>query len=266
MKTDELLTFTKNILLPKANSILSQTYRDYCQGQDIEIVTKADQSPATQADRMTESALRELISENYPLHGIHGEEFGGHNLDSDWIWVLDPLDGTKEFVAQKKGQFGTLIGLLYKGKAVLGAMSDPINNQQWFSGQVMQRINNRLELSESTIACTRPCEMFPTHELQNKMSHVEETAHAIKTDLNCLGFAGVIDGLFDAVIENQLKAHDLLPLIPILLNAGLQVVDLSGNSYACMEFASAEAFERKYGVIAASNPTLMEQILSCFNP
>ena len=77
------------------------------------------ESPVTIADRKTELALRELIESRYPAHGISGEEYGDVRLDAKWVWVLDPIDGTKSFITGKP-LFGTLIALLCDGVPVLG--------------------------------------------------------------------------------------------------------------------------------------------------
>lgn len=263
MITEELLTFTRDKLLHKADEVIRNSYKDYCEGADIDIQTKSDNTPATRADREVEEVLRTTILTKYSDHGIQGEEFGSFHPDADWIWVLDPLDGTREFLAKKAGNFGTLIGLLFKGEACLGAISDPVTRKRWLSdkGKVIVR-TNRLE--KSVVACTNPESMFESTELRRGIEKVQKKALEIKTDLNCMGFAGVVDGDFDAAIENNLKAHDIIPLLPIMLNAGLVVVDLSGIDYATYRFDTEDAFTNRYGVIAASNPKLAKEILNSF--
>ncbi len=86
---------------------------------------KADESPVTVADRQAEARLRELISERYPAHGILGEEFGHHQPDAPFQWVLDPIDGTKNFISHSY-LFGTLIALMHEGQALLGAIHQPL--------------------------------------------------------------------------------------------------------------------------------------------
>ncbi len=264
MNIEELYAFTRYILLPKADEILRNSYQDYCSGVDIGIQTKSDNTPATNADREAEEALRTLISRNYPSHGIQGEEFGSLNPDADWIWVLDPLDGTREFLAKRPGYFGILIGLLYKGEPCLGAISDPIKRKHWLS--VKRKAPGKNEkLDKSIIACTNTEEMFKPADMRRGIFAVQEKVLDFKTDLNCLGFAGIVDGVIDAAIENNLKAHDIIPLIPVLRNSGIVVVDLDGNSYSTMKFNTEDAFSRKYGVIAAVDPMLVEDILNTFH-
>jgi len=263
MNSEELLKFTRDRLLPAADEIISNSYDAYCKGDDIGVETKSDNTPATNADREAEKALRSMILNHYPHHGIQGEEFGAHNPDSDWIWVLDPLDGTREFLAKAPGNFGILIGLLYKGQTCLGAVSDPVNCKHWLSG-ISNATGDTNKLENSIVACTNPEGMFETPTLRQGILSVKVKAQEIKTGLNCLGFAMVVDGIFDAAIENNLKAHDLIPLLPVMLNAGISVVDLDGNDYAKMRFDTNDAFTGRYGVVAAMSQSLIDEILDCF--
>ena len=263
MNSEELLAFTSDKLLPAADNIITNSYKAYCKGYDIGVETKSDNTPATNADREAEKALRSMILNHYPHHGIQGEEFGAHNPDADWIWVLDPLDGTREFLAKAPGNFGILIGLLYKGQACLGAVSDPVNSKYWLSG-ISNATGDTNKLENSIVACTNPEGMFETPTLRQGILSVKDKVQEIKTDLNCLGFAMVVDRTFDAAIENNLKAHDIIPLLPVMLNAGISVVDLGGNDYTKMRFDTDDAFTGRYGVVAATSKSLVDEILDCF--
>eukprot|EP01052_Picozoa_sp_SAG31_P037568 SAG31_NODE_4872_length_2894_cov_1.862612_2_plen_228_part_00 len=88
------------------------------------------ESPVTVADRNAEDAMRKLIRDRFPTHGIYGEEFGEERVDADWVWVLDPIDGTKSFITGKP-TFGTLIGLLHKGKPVIGVIDQCVLDERW---------------------------------------------------------------------------------------------------------------------------------------
>ncbi len=257
------LAFVKETLIPRANEILQQKYDTYCNGEDIGIKTKDDATPASFADRETESTLRELIMQKYPNHGIWGEEYGASNIDRDWVWALDPLDGTKEFLAKQPSCFGTLIGLFYKGRAVLGSISDPINNKIWLSN-ARQPLANTKSLAKSIVACTNPKEMFPTPKGQLSIQRVQSTALELQTKLNCIGFANIVDGTVDAVIEDRLNLHDIAALIPVLQSARATVIDLNGNDYRSMAFDLSNAQTQKYNIIAAANSGLAQEILSIF--
>jgi len=95
--------------------------------QELEVEHKSDRTPVTEADRGAEAAMRKLINERFPTHGIVAEEYGNERDDAEWTWVLDPIDGTKSFI-HGVPLFGTLIGLLYQGRPVLGAIHQPILN------------------------------------------------------------------------------------------------------------------------------------------
>jgi inositol-phosphate phosphatase/L-galactose 1-phosphate phosphatase/histidinol-phosphatase len=97
----------------------------------LAIEAKADASPVTIADRDAEAMMRQMIEAQFPDHGIRGEEFGVCRTDAEWVWVLDPIDGTKSFVSGSLA-FGTQIALLHRGKPVLGLINQPITRERWF--------------------------------------------------------------------------------------------------------------------------------------
>lgn len=103
MKQTIFTSFLLTRLAPAAANSLHRAFVDYCAGGDLETQTKADGSPASRADRDTEALLRNLITSAYPAHGIIGEEMGTINASAEWVWVLDPLDSTRAFLAQESG-------------------------------------------------------------------------------------------------------------------------------------------------------------------
>ncbi|SVC07286.1 uncharacterized protein METZ01_LOCUS260140, partial [marine metagenome] len=106
---DEFISFA-NILADESAKVIMEYFR-----QNIKIENKDDDTPVTNADIKSELKIRELINNTYPNHGILAEEFDNTKLDSEYIWVIDPIDGTRSFIAGHK-DFGTLIALLYKKK------------------------------------------------------------------------------------------------------------------------------------------------------
>src|SRR5215472_4332826 len=90
-----------------------------------------DFDPVTEADRAAEAVMRRLIKANFPQHGIVGEEFGNEREDADYVWVLDPIDGTKSFIAGFP-IWGTLIALLHKGTPVFGMMHQPYIGERFY--------------------------------------------------------------------------------------------------------------------------------------
>jgi len=98
--------------------------------QGLAVEDKADESPVTRADREAEAAMRAIIAEAHPDHGIHGEEFGVENPGAEFVWVLDPIDGTKRFITGNP-LFGCLVALLQGGRPILGVIDMPALQERW---------------------------------------------------------------------------------------------------------------------------------------
>src|ERR1043165_2065589 len=96
----------------------------------VDIDDKADDSPVTIADRQAEERMRAILEAEGPDHGILGEEYGTVRVDAEWVWVLDPVDGTRAFITGMP-IFGTLIGLCHRGRPVLGVIDQPILHERW---------------------------------------------------------------------------------------------------------------------------------------
>lgn len=260
---DKLLSFTHDTLIPHANTVICEKYESYCTGADTGIVTKADGSPAGNADRQAEEILRKLIEERYPTHGLWGEEFGAVRTDAPWVWVLDPLDGTREFLAKNPDGFGILIGVLHHGRAVIGAISDPVGGRRWLASvddMATTPVNGK-RLAGSIIACTNPEGMFKQPEDKIFFDRIRTQAKKIQTGLNCLGFAKVADGATDAAVEQGLGLHDIAALLPVLQRAGKAAIDLNGKDYYTRTFSLGGEGE-KFGIIAAESAALAHEILS----
>src|SRR5216684_2509808 len=118
--------------------------------QPLAVEDKPDLSPVTAADRAAEAAMRHLIAERFPAHGIFGEEFGREREEAEFTWVLDPIDGTKSFISGVP-LFGTLIALAYRGRPILGIIDQPILRERWIGASGRPTI-----LNDTPIRC-RPC-------------------------------------------------------------------------------------------------------------
>ena len=114
-----LLDFIR-LLADESGAIIRRYFRS---GYTVD--SKSDETPVTVADRQAEVRMRELIIERYPSHGILGEEYGHHQPEAPFQWVLDPIDGTKNFISHGY-LFGTLIALVHEEQALLGAIHQPI--------------------------------------------------------------------------------------------------------------------------------------------
>src|SRR6185503_13786150 len=118
--------------------------------QPIAVDDKPDLSPVTAADREAEAAMRRLIAARFPDHGIIGEEYGREREDAEFVWVLDPIDGTKSFISGVP-LFGTLIALANRGRPILGIIDQPISRERWIGA-----VGRRTTFNGSTVHC-RPC-------------------------------------------------------------------------------------------------------------
>ena len=110
-------------------------------GESRTFDSKGDASPVTAIDREIETALRAAIAVAYPGHGVLGEEFAPTNLDSEWVWVLDPIDGTKQFIAGIP-LYGTLIALTRNGTPVLGIIDHPMTGERWSAADGRPALRN----------------------------------------------------------------------------------------------------------------------------
>ena len=252
--------FIETALVPQATASLQSFYQKYCDGVDIRVEAKSDKTPASIADRETEKILRDLIMNEYPDHGIWGEEFGAYQIDKDIIWVLDPLDGTREFLSKYPDGFGNLIGVLDKGRAVEGVITDPTRSVIYSSEMISKSEGNVKPLRDSVVACTNVEHMFEADFAEA----LKGGANKVVPKLNCMGVVHVVDGRADAFVEDDLCLHDIAPMLPVMMKAGLTVIDFDGNDYAETIFDVTKASHERYGVIAAASPDLANEILDLY--
>jgi inositol-phosphate phosphatase / L-galactose 1-phosphate phosphatase / histidinol-phosphatase len=197
----------------------------------ITVEDKADASPVTIADRESEAAMRELIEAAFPNHGIIGEELAPTRTDADYVWVLDPIDGTKSFVTGKP-LYGTLIALLHKGQPIIGIINHPSLQERWVG------IRGRPTLFNGKPVTTRACESLAKAVVYTTSPYMFENAHdreayervrkAVKLTLfggDCFAYALVASGWADLVVESGLKVFDFCALVPVLEGAGGIVTD-----------------------------------------
>jgi myo-inositol-1(or 4)-monophosphatase len=196
--------------------------------------------PVTIADRAAEGAMRTLINTAYPDHGIVGEEYGSENADKDYVWVLDPIDGTRSFITGLP-VWGVLIGLLHHGRPILGMMAQPFTRERfagdgeraWYSGPDGRReLSTRKcpQIADATLFTTTP-RLFKGDELE-AYERVERAVRLARYGVDCYAYCMVAAGHADLVVETGLKPHDIVALIPIIEGAGGRVTDWEGESAA----------------------------------
>lgn len=228
----ELLLFAHQ-LADTARQITLSYFR-----QPLNIANKSDGSPVTQADKETESALRSLIEENYLSHGIIGEEQASKSADSEFEWIIDPIDGTKNFTAGLP-LFGTLICLLQSGQPVISIIDAPAQNERWSAStqQATQYLQNNITNHcqtknttqlEQAILCSTDYSMFSSAENQQAQP-LRQAVAQIRYNGDCYLYAMLASGYIDIVLESDLKVYDFLPLIQIIEQAGGIITDWQGH-------------------------------------
>src|ERR1700690_125170 len=184
--------------------------------------------PVTAADRAAEQAMRALISQNFPSHGVIGEEYGAERTDAEYVWVLDPIDGTKSFITGMVA-WGTLIGLMRFGEPVFGMMNQPFTREK-FSGdggaaRYRGPAGNRDlhvracgSLDDAILSTTSPLLMNEPHPAA--FGRLERKVKLSRYGGDCYAYCMLAAGLIDLVIETEIKPYDIVAVIPIVAGAG----------------------------------------------
>ena len=196
--------------------------------------------PVTEADRAGEATMRQLIKRTFPTHGIVGEEFGTERADAEYVWVLDPIDGTRAFIAGLP-TWGTLIGLNRGGVPVFGMMHQPFTGERFFGdtrgasfrgpgGERRLRVRPCPSLKDAVMATTSP-RLF-TGETLRAYDRVESVARLARYGCDCYAYCMLAAGHIDLVVESGLKPYDIVALIPIIEGAGGIVTAWDGGPAA----------------------------------
>jgi histidinol phosphatase-like enzyme (inositol monophosphatase family) len=193
--------------------------------------------PVTAADRGAEAAIRQAITARFPGHGVIGEEYGEDRPGAEFVWVLDPIDGTRAFVAGLP-VWTTLIGLRHAGQPIVGVIAQPYLDELFVGtalGSHMIRAGETRDLAvrpcprltEAVIATTDPA-LFKGAEL-GAWTQVRAAARLARLGCDAYAYAMVAAGQIDLVIEAGLKAWDIDAAIPLLEGAGGLVTDWRGE-------------------------------------
>jgi histidinol phosphatase-like enzyme (inositol monophosphatase family) len=198
---------------------------------------KSDDSPVTAADRAAEQAMRVILAERCPDHGVIGEEFGTADRGaSRYRWVLDPIDGTRAFITGRT-TFGTLIALTEDGVPVLGVIDQPITGERWigiagqttsFTGPLGGRAGCRpcSSLGQAELSATGP-EFFPP-SAQPAFERLRGSVRRVTWGGDCYAYGLLALGQIDVIAETDLKPWDWSALVPVIQGAGGSATDWSG--------------------------------------
>jgi histidinol phosphatase-like enzyme (inositol monophosphatase family) len=206
--------------------------------EPLPVDRKADASPVTAADRAAERAIRALLAERFPDHGVIGEEFGSERESSPFQWILDPIDGTKSFITGRP-TFTTLIGLLHEGVPVLGVISQPVTGERWiglagrptrfaapagFAAPVGTR--QGVALTEAQLSCTT-LDLFTPKTLP-RWQRLAARAGQVTWGGDAYAHGLLALGRIDLVAETTYKLWDWAALVPVIEGAGGVITDWAG--------------------------------------
>jgi myo-inositol-1(or 4)-monophosphatase len=184
--------------------------------------------PVTAADRAAEAAMRALINRTFPEHGVVGEELGADRPDAEYVWVLDPIDGTKSFICGLPA-WGTLIALTRRGEPIYGMMHQPFTREHFSgdghgaryrgpAGDRALQVRPCASLDDAIMLTTSPLLMNEAD--RQAFRRVEEAVRLSRYGGDCYAYCVLAAGHVDLLIETELKPHDVLALIPIIEGAG----------------------------------------------
>jgi histidinol-phosphatase len=205
--------------------------------------------PVTEADRGAETAMRRLIGQTFPAHGVIGEEYGSDRPDAEYVWVLDPIDGTKSFISGMP-TWGTLIGLMHRGRPVYGMMAQPFTRERFYGDGKRSRLRTLAaargdsppadwttrslrtracaSLSEASLFTTSPL-LIREEADREAYRRVESKVRLPRYGGDCYAYCALAAGFIDLVIETNLKSHDVVALTPIIEGAGGVITTWDGE-------------------------------------
>jgi len=234
-------------LADKAAAVIRRYFRG-----NLTIETKPDETPVTAADREAEAEMRALIEARFPDHGVLGEEHGRTRPEADYVWVIDPIDGTKSFISGVP-LFGTLIALTFKGTPVLGVIDQPILRERWLGADGRKTTLNGKPIATracsalggATLFATSP-EMFDGGDAQ-AFARVRQGVKLARFGADCYAYGLLAAGFIDLVIEAGLKPYDYCALVPVIEGAGGEMSDWAGEALSLRSDGR---------VVAAGDPAL----------
>lgn len=248
---DRLADAAKAETLPRFRSTLAVTDKG---GQYYD--------PVTEGDQRAETAIVALIEAAFPDHGILGEEHGSKGLDREFVWVIDPIDGTRAFISGVP-VWGTLIGFYQNGRARMGVIDQPFIGERWFAdgtashysgpgGMRVLKTSDCKSVSDAVLFTTSP-HIFKGED-ERRYRTVEQKVRLFRYGCDCYAYALLASGHIDLVVENSLKPYDVGAIIPIVEQAGGVMTTWNGGRP-----------EMGGSIIAAANARLHAEALDMLN-
>ena len=221
-----------NAALEAANAA-AEISRSYYAG-NFTVTTKADLTPVTQADVECEQAIRDLLLKRFPEHGFYGEETGQSQQDADYLWLVDPIDGTKSFV-KRYGMFSTQIALMHNGELILGVSCAPAMDELvWatrgggaFNAQGSLHISEVDAISQASIS-TGNIQSLAASKRWAALGRILARTNRTRGYGDYYHYHRLAAGQLDAVIESDVNILDIAALYVIVTEAGGLFTDLDG--------------------------------------
>jgi histidinol-phosphatase len=224
------------------------------------IELKADETIVTRADRDAEALMREMIRARFPDHGVRGEEYGDDRPDAEFVWMLDPIDGTISF-ASASPLFGTLIALLHNGEPFLGAINQPVLRQLCVGDGETTTLNGREVhvrqtpgLADATLLLTDLLDV-PKYQDGPAFESLMQEVRLVRTWGDCYGYLLVATGHADIMCDPIMNAWDIAALIPVIRGAGGVISDWQGK----------DAVGAK-SIVATTSQALHDEVIRRLNP
>ena len=203
----------------------------------LKVNFKYDKSPVTKIDKSIEKTLRLLIQEKYPDHGIYGEEFVNKKNNSSYVWVIDPIDGTKNFI-NGNGNYGTLISLCIDSIPVFGIINSPQLRRRWIgiknngaycNGKKLKKSSLELSLKDLFFS-TSGMTAFKTLGKNKKYTTLLKKTQYVTLGGDCVQYGLLSEKRIPMVVESFLKPFDFLPLVNVIEESGGIITDWKGDA------------------------------------
>jgi len=228
-------------------------------GRKPKVHTKADNSPVTIADRDSEGAMIDIISRQFPDHGFFGEETGDNSAEKEFVWIIDPIDGTKNFIAQIP-LWGNLLALMHGDRVILGISNVPLMHERVWAEQGRGAVLNGKKIHVSTTRRLASASMSYAKKIKKPHDRIDKGLFELfdRTDRqrafgDLWPYHLLASGRLDIVVEVGIKAYDVAPFVSIISEAGGKTSDIHGNR-----------FDIEIRNVIATNRLLHGSTLQCF--
>lgn len=202
--------------------------------KELDIISKDDASPVTIADQNAELAMRKIIEAEFPEHGIYGEEHGQVRTDAEYVWVLDPIDGTHSFISGAP-TFAILVSLCQNGKPILGVVDQPISGERWVGVNGETTLNGKQITTNKNITDLADASLFSygielfEGERGGHYKSLCDNVRRVRMGYDSYAFGLLAHGFVDLVADADMKPFDYCALVPVVENAGGTISNWDGE-------------------------------------